>query len=102
MEVRNAVVHRGGIADLRLVDKVPGLGFKEGEAIHISKIEFAIVSTASIWYILELRRRANAIFPGAKNPHEAGFSEKIPEDLKGYIAARGNSSRKMEDDVVPQ
>lgn len=102
VEVRNAVVHRGGIADRRLVDKVPGLGFKEGDTIQISRVEFAIASTASIWYILELRRRANAMFPGAKNPHEAGFSEMILEDLKGYIAVRGDSSGEMESDVLPQ
>jgi hypothetical protein len=84
VEVRNAVVHRDGVADSRLVNKVPGLGFKEGEKIRISRIEFAIVSTASIWYILELRRRANSVFPGAENPHGEGFSKEIIEDLRRY------------------
>jgi hypothetical protein len=91
VEVRNAVVHRDGVADRRLVDKVPGLGFKVGETIQISRVEFAIASTAAIWYILELRRRASAMFPGAENPHEAGFSEMILEDLKGYLSKRGES-----------
>jgi hypothetical protein len=102
VEVRNAVVHRDGVADSRLVNKVPGLGFKEGEKIQISRIEFAIVSTASIWYILELRRRADSMFPGAENPHGEGFSKEILEDLRRYIVKRAASSAETENDALPQ
>jgi hypothetical protein len=102
VEVRNAVVHRDAVADRRLEDKLPGRSFRVGEKIHISKIAFAIVSTASIWYVLELRRRAESKFPGGANPHGEGFADTILDDLKRYIAKRDASPGRAEDEIALQ
>lgn len=56
-QVRNAIVHRNGRADAKLIQNCPWLNLKVRDDIHISPEQFHCYMTAVDWYILELSRR---------------------------------------------
>jgi hypothetical protein len=87
-EIRNAVVHRNGIVDRRLKERCPRLQCKVGQPLFIPKVDFAVVSSASIGYLLELWTRAKALFPALVIPHEEGFREKVLGDVGRYAVMR--------------
>lgn len=94
-EVRNVIVHRNAIADRRLKERCPTLKCEIGRAISIPKIDFAVVSSAAIAYLLEIWRRVMVLFPGIEFPHETDFREKVLRDLDEYAEMR----RTVPDDI---
>jgi hypothetical protein len=61
-QVRNAVVHRRGIADRRLVDACPWLGLAVGDRLRVTHKMWNGYCTASFVYGLELCQRARAAY----------------------------------------
>jgi hypothetical protein len=57
-QVRNAIVHRGGVADRRLVEACPWLSLKPGDHVHVSHEQFAKYVQAMQGYVLECIQRA--------------------------------------------
>lgn len=62
-EIRNAVVHRRGTADKRLVAACPWSGFKAGESIKILPPQFEAYIFAAYWYTIEISRRVLTRYP---------------------------------------
>jgi hypothetical protein len=96
-EVRNVVVHRNAIADRRLKERCPRLQCEIGHAISIPRIDFAVVSSAAIAYLLEIWGRVIGIFPEIEFPHETDFRQKILQDLDRYAEMR----RRVPDNIPP-
>jgi hypothetical protein len=62
--VRNAIVHRGGKADRRLVESCPWLGLSRGNPLLLTGRHFHRYVLSAQWYLLELRARHD--FPVGK------------------------------------
>ncbi len=56
-EIRNAIVHRGGRADRRLVERCPWLGLEVGGELQVESTRFSSYFLAVHWYVAELAAR---------------------------------------------
>ena len=61
-QVRNVLVHRGGIADLRLITACPWLKLNSGQSVLISHEMFARYGAAVIRYVFIIRQRIRSYF----------------------------------------
>jgi len=68
-QVRNAIVHKGGITDKRFVAACPWLNFKVSKPLKINSQNFFLYCVAVYWYALELRLRIVG-FLGKEKPQE--------------------------------
>jgi len=60
--VRNALVHRGGVADRRLVETCPWLGLRLGDPVKVSHSRFCAYYSAAHDYVLERIQRMRVHF----------------------------------------
>lgn len=56
-EVRHCVVHRGALADRRLLENCPWLAGKPGDFLPATLGRFWLYRTATYWYVMDLARR---------------------------------------------
>lgn len=59
-ETRNAIIHRDGAADARIVKNCPWLGLKLGDPIRVTYTQYNRYSMAAGWYVMDLLGRMNA------------------------------------------
>lgn len=57
--VRNAIVHRGGKADRRLIAACPWLPLSRGDLVCLNSRDFLRYMTAAYWYLVEIQFRHN-------------------------------------------
>jgi hypothetical protein len=62
-EVRNVVVHRGGIVDPRFAHNCPWLNTTDGQALGVTHGQLLRYSFATQWYVVEINRREDVISP---------------------------------------
>ena len=55
--VRNAIVHRCGKADRKLIDACPWLQLARGDQVSLNGREFHRYTIAGYWYLIEIKRR---------------------------------------------
>jgi hypothetical protein len=68
-QVRNAIVHKGGITDKRFVENCSWLDLKVGAPLKINSNDFHLYTMSTYYYAVELRRRIQ-IFLGHKNQQD--------------------------------
>jgi hypothetical protein len=56
-QVRNVIVHRGGVIDVRLNEACPWLPFRPGDSVQVSIDDFYLYWITGYHYALELKRR---------------------------------------------
>jgi hypothetical protein len=90
-QVRNAIIHRGGIADRKLKDSCPWLGVVLGAPIKVSGEDFSLYSLAAVAYVLEIEIRVTKEIRSLSKAEE---HEKVRASLRaaitGHLHKRSN------------
>jgi hypothetical protein len=68
-QVRNAIVHKAGIADQRFIENCPWLNLNLDEPININAEDFHLYYTSTYYYGVEIRLRTEHFF-GYERPQE--------------------------------
>ena len=66
--VRNVIVHKGGIADRRLVEACPWLGLNQGDVVKVRSADLSRYSLACVSYVTGLLRRLGEYWGIPKGP----------------------------------
>jgi hypothetical protein len=92
-QVRNAIVHRGGIADRQLLKACPWLKFQVGEPISIHKEDFERYGDAALNYVTLLIARSAQRF-GFDTGKKEGVYKRYGESIAPKILQKdGNTKR---------
>ncbi|MCI0615105.1 hypothetical protein L0244_19105 [bacterium] len=57
-QVRNALIHRGGFADRKLIENCPWLNLNIGDPIRLTMEQFQRYSLSATWYMVEILMRS--------------------------------------------
>jgi hypothetical protein len=75
--VRNVVVHKGGIADRRFVEACPWFGVAAGEKIRITELHFHRYAICAMWYLTEVAARLSS--SDLVTPHDRSLRGEFDE-----------------------
>lgn len=89
-QLRNAIVHCGGVADKRFVEACRWLGYAVGQRLRPTRLDFRIYELAVMWYIAEISARI-ARRQGDKDSAEQQLRDELTPKLAELYSARANN-----------